>query len=132
MLLTKVLMGARTKHRLGMISSCSTVSKTVFHSKYTSNSVSRMEVQRTEFLELLRIRFYSTATVNAYDRSIAVFYSHLAANGIDDLGAVTRETIRAYHLWLTRQRLAGSTVRLRLQSLRHFFNHLTNHATSNP
>jgi integrase/recombinase XerD len=89
-----------------------------------------LEAQRFTFLESLRVRGQSPATLKARSQSLSTFFLWMAGEGIEDVREITREHMRAYGLWL-RNRPPGSgqpfttqTVHMKLISLRRFFEHL--------
>jgi len=83
-----------------------------------------LEILRTSFLESLRVRGQSPATLRARSQSLTTFYLWLTHAGIDDLREVNRDHIRAYQLALTQQGLTTCTLHAKLISLRRFFEHL--------
>jgi integrase/recombinase XerD len=87
-----------------------------------------LEALRTEFLESLRVRGQSPATLESRSDSLSTFFLWLTGEGIDDVREVTRETIRAYQLSLVNRPpgsvLTTCTVHVKLIALRRFFEHL--------
>lgn len=93
-----------------------------------------LEAHRFAFLESLRVRGQSPATLKARSQSLSTFFLWMAGEGIEDVREVTREHMRAYQLWLINRppgdnRPCGShftthTVHMKLISLRRFFEHL--------
>ncbi|MBI2316608.1 MAG: tyrosine-type recombinase/integrase [Betaproteobacteria bacterium] len=100
-----------------------------------------LEVQRAAFLEALRARRYSPATIQGCGWSLDAFLRFLAAHGQDhpachplgvgkgdrgitDVREVTRQTVRDYQVWMAERRFATRTVLGRLGALRGFFAHL--------
>lgn len=87
-----------------------------------------LEAHRFAFLESLRVRGQSPATLKSRSQSLSSFFLWMAGEGIGDVREVTREHIRAYQLWL-QHRPPGSgfstqTLHVKLISLRRFFEHL--------
>lgn len=87
-----------------------------------------LEAHRFAFLESLRVRGQSPATLKARSQSLSTFFLWMAGEGIEDVREITREHIRAYQLWMM-NRPPGSgftthTVHMKLISLRRFFEHL--------
>lgn len=87
-----------------------------------------LEAHRFAFLECLRVRGQSPATLKARSQSLSTFFLWMAGEGIKDVREITREHIRTYQLWLI-NRPPGSgftthTVHMKLISLRRFFEHL--------
>jgi len=76
------------------------------------------------FLEALKIRGFSPATIKSRHSSLSVFFAWLAGMGIADLREVNRQTVRNYQLWLLSRGHADTTVQVHLQALRRFFEHL--------
>lgn len=81
----------------------------------------RKEIE--SYLESLRVRRYSPSTLRAHARALTVFEQFLATRGLDDVRAVTRETIRDFQAAITPQ-CTLPTVHVRLITLRRFFEHL--------
>jgi integrase/recombinase XerD len=78
-----------------------------------------------DYLESLRVRHYSAATVKSREQSLRSFQTHLESVGVADLRAVNRETLVDYQRELLRVYSVG-TVRVLLAGVRHFFAHLEN------
>lgn len=83
-----------------------------------------LEALRTAFLESLRLRGQSPATLRARSQSLTTFFLWLTDAGIEDVREVMRENIRTYQLWLTRRGLTTYTLHVKLSGLRRFFEHL--------
>ncbi len=83
-----------------------------------------LEALRTSFLESLRVRGQSPATLRARSQSLTTFFLWLVSAGIDDVRELTREHVRTYALWLRQQRFTTGTLHAKLISLRRFFEHL--------
>jgi integrase/recombinase XerD len=83
-----------------------------------------LEEQRASFLEALKIRRCSPATIKSRDGSLALFFRYLAGKGVDDARDVSRQTIKDYQLWSQGQNYTPMTVVSRMQALRRFFEHL--------
>lgn len=78
------------------------------------------------YLEALRVRRYAGATVRAHTLALTIFERFLTTQGVDDVRAVTRETLRDFQAELTRRENSIATVHVRLIALRRFFEHLEN------
>ncbi len=74
------------------------------------------------FLESLRVRGYSGATVDSRHESLQLFLRWLLDQA-KDVREVTRQTIRDYQAWLL-SRYATSSAHVHLIALRRFFEHL--------
>ena len=83
-----------------------------------------LETHRSHFLEALKVRRFSPATITSRQASLAVFFGWLAGSGIADVREVSRQTVRDYQLWLQGRGYAVPTVQVHLQALRRFFEHL--------
>ena len=83
-----------------------------------------LEALRTSFLESLRVRGQSPATLRARSQSLSTFFLWLTSAGIEDVRELTREHLRAYQLALTQQGLTTYTLHAKLSGLRRFFEHL--------
>jgi integrase/recombinase XerD len=79
---------------------------------------------RAAFLESLKIRHCSPATIESRDGSLKVFFSYMAAQGMADARDVSRQTVKDYQLWLLARDYAPMTVVSRMQAVRRFFEHL--------
>lgn len=82
------------------------------------------EARRFAFLESLRVRGQSPATLKARSQSLSTFFLWMAGEGIEDVREITREHIRIYQLWLSLRSLSTQTLHVKLISLRRFFEHL--------
>jgi site-specific recombinase XerD len=76
--------------------------------------------QLDTYLESLRVRHYSPATVTSRNQSLSPFFARLQSSGVADLREVTRQMIQDYRLELMRRHSVG-TVRVIFAGLRHFF-----------
>lgn len=76
------------------------------------------------YLEALRVRRYASATVRAHTLALTIFERFLVTQGVDDVRAVTRETLRDFQTELTRRNNSTATVHVRIIALRRFFEHL--------
>jgi integrase/recombinase XerD len=85
-----------------------------------------LETHRASFLEGLRVRGQSPATLKARSDALATFFIWLCKEGLNDVREVTREHLRAYQLWLKAQPFTTHTVHTKLIGLRRFFEHLEN------
>jgi integrase/recombinase XerD len=83
-----------------------------------------LEAHRLAFLESLRVRGQSPATLKARSQSLSTFFLWMAGEGVEDVREITREHMRAYQVWLARQPFTTHTVHMKLISLRRFFEHL--------
>jgi len=63
--------------------------------------MSAFESHRAGFLEALLVQRYSPATRQSYSQGLTLFFGFLSSVGVADLREVTRETLRAYKLWLS-------------------------------
>jgi integrase/recombinase XerD len=77
----------------------------------------------TEYLESLRVRHYSPATIYSREGELRRFWLYLQSIGVSEFQEVTQRMLENYHrqAW---QGLASGTVRLNLDTLRWFFDHL--------
>ena len=77
----------------------------------------------TEYLESLRVRHYSPATIYSREGELRRFWLYLQSIGVSEFQEVTQRMLENYHrqAW---QGLATGTVRLNLDTLRWFFDHL--------
>ena len=83
------------------------------------------EQHRQNFLEAMKVRRYSPATLKHRRDSLTVFFRWLAEAGVPDLRAVTRQNIKDYLAALLKQyRIASGQAHL--ISVRRFFEHLEN------
>lgn len=83
-----------------------------------------LEILRTSFLESLRVRGQSPATLRARSQSLTTFYIWLTNEEIDDVREITREHIRVYALWLRQRNFTTGTLHAKLITLRRLFEHL--------
>lgn len=87
-----------------------------------------LEAHRFAFLESLRVRGQSPATLKSRSQSLSTFFLWMAGEGIEDVREITREHMRTYQLWLMHRpcgpHFTTQTVHLKLISLRRFFEHL--------
>ena len=77
-----------------------------------------------QFLESLRVRHFSAATVASRRSGLQVFFGWLATIGITDVRDIARQTVRDYLLWLQKSAFAPWTIATRMQTVRRFFEHL--------
>jgi integrase/recombinase XerD len=77
-----------------------------------------------QFLESLRVRHFSAATVASRRGGLHVFFGWLAMIGITDMRDVGRQTVRNYQLWLQESGYARGTVATRMQAVHRFFEYL--------
>src|SRR5512138_1818899 len=85
---------------------------------------SQFQTPVRSFLEAMRVRGYSPATLRSYGDSLGVFLAYLTRAGIDDVREAGGATLRDYRLWLGRQDYTAWTIVARLQAVRRFFHHL--------
>ncbi len=88
------------------------------------NTPTSLTVCLDRFLEALRVRHYSAATLQSYRSSVTVFLRFLADQRLSDLREVEQEHLREYMLWLQARDYAPWTVAARIQALRRLFEHL--------
>jgi len=79
---------------------------------------------RAAFLEALKIRHCSPATIENRQGSLTVFFGYMAAHGMADVRDVSRQTVKDYQLWLLAREYTPMTVVSRMQAVRRFFEHL--------
>lgn len=87
------------------------------------------------FREHLRVKSYSTATIESYGSHVEMFINHLSEKGVADLRRVTRDVLRDYQLGLMDGKgYSTSTVSLKIRSVKRFFEYLeeANHILINP
>lgn len=85
---------------------------------------SAMEECRARFLEALKIRHCSPATVKSWTGSLNVFFDYLGGRGVSDVREINRPTIEDYQRWLQKRSYAALTVISRMEALRRFFEYL--------
>ncbi len=83
-----------------------------------------LEAHRQSFVEAMRVRNYSKATIKLRAGSLALFFRYLASIGVNDAREVSRQTMRAYQAWLMTQRYTMQSVHVHLSAVRRFFEHL--------
>lgn len=76
------------------------------------------------FVEAMKVRGYSPATLSSYAESLRAFLAYLGETGVTDPREVTGTIVRNYQLWLQKQEYAPWTILSRLQAVRRFFDHL--------
>jgi integrase/recombinase XerD len=86
-----------------------------------SIEIPALEESRTRFLEALRVQGRARDTIRSRHDSLTTLFLYLATQCINDVRAVTRETIRSYLLWLSGQDYSPWTVSTHWQSVRRFF-----------
>ena len=84
-----------------------------------------MKTPSDDYLESLRVRHYSAATVKSRAQSLRLFFAHLQTIGMADLREVSRQTIENFQRELLIRHSVG-TVRVAMAGVRHFFAHLEN------
>ena len=82
-----------------------------------------LERHRQSFLEAMKIRHYSPASIDHRGHSLDVFFRYLAGLGLDDLKEVSRQTIRDYQASLQPHYQIAS-VNAHMMSVRRLFEHL--------
>jgi len=87
-------------------------------------SAESFESRRGAFLESLRVRGLSPATVRTRAQAIDGFARWLASEGIEDVREVARETIQAYRQWLLSRSYTPHTLHAKLIGVSRFFEHL--------
>jgi integrase/recombinase XerD len=85
---------------------------------------STFENPRASFLEALKVRGASVATLANYGNGLNSFFGFLVKSNVHDLREVTRATVRDYQLWLKEQPYTVWTVQAKLQALKRLFEHL--------
>lgn len=81
-----------------------------------------LESHRAAFIESLRVRNLSAATLAGRGQSLDVFFRFLSSRCMDDIREVSGETVRDYQSWLMEPgRYAVGTVAVHLVGLRAFF-----------
>ena len=83
-----------------------------------------LETHRAAFLESLRVRNFSPATLASRGQSLDAFFRFLSSCGVDDVREVSAETIRDYQVFLSSQPFTTHTAHAKLIALRRFFEHL--------
>ena len=93
-----------------------------------------LEALREQFLESLRVRRFSPATLASRRGSLQVFFGWLSKVPITDVRDIGRQTVRDYQLWLKTHGFSAWTITARMQAVRRFFEHLeaTDVLLSNP
>jgi integrase/recombinase XerD len=76
-----------------------------------------------DYLESLRVRHYSPATLATRRQALRIFFDYLKTIALDDLREVTRQTIEDFQREMLR-RYEVMTARLHLGCVRYFFAHL--------
>ena len=82
-----------------------------------------LEQHRRNFLEAMKIRHYSPASIDHRRRSLDVFFRHLAGLGLADVREVSRQTIRDYQASL-QPRYQIASVNTHMMAVRRLFEHL--------
>lgn len=82
-----------------------------------------LEQHRNAFLEAMKIRRYSPASIDQRNRSLDVFFRYLAGLALDDLKEVSRQTIRDYQASL-RPHYQIASVNAHIMAVRRLFEHL--------
>ena len=83
-----------------------------------------LAAEGARFLEAQRVRGRSEATIRSQEGSLRVFEGFLGGIGVEDVRAVTAETVHAYAAWLQKRGGTVATQHVRLLALRRFFEHL--------
>lgn len=84
-----------------------------------------MKTRKDAYLEMLRVRHYSPGTIKSRAMFLRLFFAHLQTIGVDDLRAVSRQSIENYQRELLRH-YSVNTTRQHIGTLRSFFAHLEN------
>ena len=84
-----------------------------------------MKTRKDAYLQMLRVRNYSPGTLKSRALFLRLFFAHLQTSGVDDLRAVSRQTIENYQRELLRH-YSVNTTRQHIGTLRSFFAHLEN------
>jgi integrase/recombinase XerD len=90
----------------------------------TTETPAALADHRAAFLESLKIRHCSPATIESRDGSLKMFFGYMAGQGMADARDVSRQTVKDYQLWLLARQYAPMTVVSRMQAVRRFFEHL--------
>ena len=88
------------------------------------NFSSSLESPRQSFMEAMRVRNYSKATIKLRAGSLALFFRYLVSMGVSDAREVSRQTMRVYQAWLMTQRYTMQSVHVHLSAVRRFFEYL--------
>ncbi|MDD2711103.1 MAG: tyrosine-type recombinase/integrase [Verrucomicrobiae bacterium] len=91
-----------------------------------------IETSLQAFLEYLRVRNFSPATIKSRKQALRVFCGFLARRGVGALREVRPELIREYQQWIGKQGWSPNTIQSRLMGLRRFFGHLEKEGVKNP
>jgi len=83
-----------------------------------------LETHCRAFLESLRVRNFSPATLASRCQSLDTFFRFLCGRQIGDVREVATETIRDYQVFLSSQPFTTHTAHAKLIALRRFFEHL--------
>jgi len=83
-----------------------------------------LETHRESFLESMRVRSYSKATLQCHSDSLSTFFGFLARRRTEDLREVTPELAKDYLRWLLKQNYTTWTAHVKLQGMRRFFEYL--------
>lgn len=88
--------------------------------------IENLEKLRTSFLESLRIRNQSKATLDCRSDSLSTFFLWLTEEGIEDVREITRQHIRNYLHWMMNpeRHFTLWTVHTKLSAVRRFFEYL--------
>jgi integrase/recombinase XerD len=84
----------------------------------------QLQTHARSFIEAMRLRGYSPASLRSYGDLLGVFLAWLTRAGIEDVREVDSATVRDYRLWLGQQHYSPWTILARLQAVRRFFDHL--------
>jgi len=93
-----------------------------------------LESHRQAFLEALRVRNYSPATLESWGRSLHMFFKFLARRSVEEIREVTRKHIQDFQGWLLKARITSGGVIQRgykpwsainiINAVRRLFEHL--------
>jgi integrase/recombinase XerD len=90
----------------------------------SAENLHSLDTALASFVEAMKVRRFSPATLASYQGSLAAFFNYLRGTGIDDVRDVSRQTIADYQLWLAGKPYTDWTRVARLQAVRRFFEHL--------
>jgi len=74
------------------------------------------------FTQHLKVKNYSSRSIEAYGQHVGMFMTHLKKTGVADMTRVTEETVTAY---LAALHTATATLAVKLRSIKRFFTYLT-------
>jgi len=83
-----------------------------------------LEQHEASFLEALKIKHASPATIESRKDSLGLFAKYLTAQNVADVREITRQTVADYQHWLLAEEYAISTAIIHMQALRRFCEHM--------